>query len=109
MNALPKQVSEERVQDQTRELAQRLERVALLSVDEGIDEAIAKASAKDRMIVAGIAIEKRQLLIGSPTSRNASVVIHLVGGGSLKELAEVTLNRTTPALEASNEPEDVAS
>jgi hypothetical protein len=105
----PKSVPNELVQDKTMELAHNLEAVAFMAVGEGLEEAILKASAKDRMIVAGIAIEKRQLLIGAPTSRNASVVIHLAGAGSLRELADRTLSGTNTPVALGPGSEDVSS
>src|SRR6185503_2578167 len=94
----PRTIDPNKVQEKSLELADMLQEVAFIAVGEGMEEAILKSSARDRMIVAGIAIEKRQLLTGGPTSRNASVIIHLAGSGSLKELADRTLNGTTPAL-----------
>lgn len=79
------------VRAKTIQLADRLEQVAHLAVGLSIGEKIEDASAKDRLVVAGIAIEKMQLLRGGPTQRQESVSVTLVAGGSLRELAASVL------------------
>jgi hypothetical protein len=103
----PRTVNSQAVADKTVELAHRLEHVALLAVGPDMDAALANASAKDRAIVAGIAIEKRQLLIGAPTSRNETLRIELVAHGTLQELADRTMSGTTSHLAVGSGAGDV--
>lgn len=98
IKSVPKTVPAQLIMDKTVEIADRLEHVALLAVGPDMDTALASASAKDRAIVAGIAIEKRQLLIGAPTSRTESLQVTLVAQGTLNELGD----RTLMALKAGN-------
>jgi transposase-like protein len=81
----------ELVQDRSRELGDRLEDVAALAIGEGMEEAILRSSGKDRAVIAGIAIEKAQLLKGKPTSRDVSLSVTLVASGTLNELGDRTL------------------
>lgn len=104
----PKQVKPELLQERSEEIATSLENLAAMSVGFAVEK-MPEASYKDLLIGAGIAIEKVQLLRGRATSRNESLVIQLVAGGSLNELANVALNRTTPALGEGNDRKDVAS
>jgi hypothetical protein len=87
--------SAELVQDRSLELGNRLEDVAALAIGEGMEEAILRSTAKDRAVVAGIAIEKAQLLKGRPTTRNESLSVTLVASGTLNELGARTLSALT--------------
>jgi len=82
----------ELVDDVSAELATKFENAALDALEpEALGVALEKASFKDRVLGAAIAIDKRQLLIGGATSRTETLSVHLVGAVALNAAGSSTL------------------
>lgn len=84
---LPRSLSQTEVQDASAELAQSFEDVARAALGPSLMVAIEDASFRDRMVGAGIATDKMQLLRGFATSRSESLRISLVGHAELRDSA----------------------
>ena len=73
-----------------REIIARLEDIGIRILDSITDDVIAEAKLKDRMIAAGIVLDKRQLLSGLPTQ-----ILSLDERKSLKELVPMLFKEAT--------------